>query len=137
MLGLGLACDGGAPPVAFDIHLEDGGMVDEAVDGGDGHCRIGEHLAPVSERLVCCDQQRAALVAGGDEFEQHAGLGLILGDVGEIIEDQQVEPVQLGDGCGQLQRLSLDLEALDEVGGAHEQCTVAASISARPRAAAA
>jgi hypothetical protein len=44
LLGLGLSSDGGAPPVAFEINLEDGGVVDEAVDGGDGHCWIGKTL---------------------------------------------------------------------------------------------
>ena len=43
--------------------------------------------------------RRAAFVAGSDQFEQHAGLGLILGDIGEIIEDQQVELVELVDGA--------------------------------------
>ena len=47
----GLASNGGASSVAFDIHLEDGGVVDEAVDGGDGHCRITEHLG-MPQRLT-------------------------------------------------------------------------------------
>ena len=101
LVGLCLAGDGRAPAVAFDVHLEDGGMVDEAVDGGDGHRGIGEHLAPLTERLVGGDHQRAVLVASGDEFEQYAGLGLILADIREVIEDQQVEAVEFGDGRGE------------------------------------
>jgi hypothetical protein len=60
-LRLGYACASGTSPIAFDVHLEDGGVVDEAVDGGDGHRRIGEHLAPIAERLIRGDHQRAAL----------------------------------------------------------------------------
>ena len=74
LLGPGLASNGTAPSVAFDVHLEDGGVVDEAVDSRDGHCRIGEDLSPISERLVCRDQQRAAFVSRSNEFEQHTGL---------------------------------------------------------------
>ncbi len=93
-----LALEGGAPAIAFDVHLEDGRVMDEAIDGGERHGGIGEDLAPFAERLVGGDQHGAAFVAGADELEQDAGLGLILGDVGEVVEDQQVEFVELGDG---------------------------------------
>jgi hypothetical protein len=29
-------------------------------------------------------------MAGGNQLEQHTGLGLILGDVGDIVEDQHL-----------------------------------------------
>ena len=32
-----MAIEGGAPTVAFDVHLEDGGVVDDAVDRGERH----------------------------------------------------------------------------------------------------
>ena len=78
--------DGGAPAVAFDVELEDGGAVHQAVDGRHGHGVVGEDRLPLPERLVGGDQHRALLVACADELEQHARLGLILGDVGEIVE---------------------------------------------------
>jgi hypothetical protein len=62
----------------------------EAIDGCERHGLAREHLAPFSERLVGGDQHRTALVAGADQFEQHAGFSLILVDVGDAIEDQQV-----------------------------------------------
>src|SRR5947199_853474 len=37
------AGDGGALAIALAIHLDDGGVVDHAVDGGDGHGGITEH----------------------------------------------------------------------------------------------
>lgn len=74
-------------PVAFDIHLEDGGVVHEAVDGDERHCGIGK----CAEGLIGGDQHRASLVACADEFEEHAGFGLILGDVCEIVEHEQME----------------------------------------------
>ena len=128
----GVAYDGGrpgprfrsmavAPAVALDIHLEDGGVMDEAVDGGERHGGIGEDLAPFAEGLVGGDEHRAPLVAGADELEQHAGLGLVLGDVGEIVEDQQMEVVELVDGGFEGEFAARDLQLLDEVGGAGEQ----------------
>lgn len=41
--GPALAFERGATAVAFDIHLEDGGVVDEAIDDSDGHRRVAEH----------------------------------------------------------------------------------------------
>ena len=38
-----LAFEGGAAAVAFDVHLEDGGVMDEAVDDSDRHCLVAEH----------------------------------------------------------------------------------------------
>jgi len=40
-----LAFKGRATAVAFDVHLEDGGMMDEAVDDSDCHCLVAEHGA--------------------------------------------------------------------------------------------
>jgi hypothetical protein len=47
--------------------------------------------------LIGRDQHRAPFVARRDQFEQDAGLGLILGDVGDVVEDEQVVAVELGD----------------------------------------
>ena len=116
-----LAFERGFPAIALDVHLEDGGVVDEAVDGGERHGLVGENLAPFAEGLVGGDEQGAALVAGADQLEQHAGLGLILGDVGEVVEDQQVIFVELGDGGFEGQFAARDLQPLHEVGGAGEQ----------------
>ena len=38
------AFERGAAAVALDIHFEDGGVVDEAVDDGDCHCLVREDL---------------------------------------------------------------------------------------------
>jgi hypothetical protein len=85
------------------------------------HGGIGEDLAPLTERLVCGDEDGAAFVAGTDELEQDAGLGLILADVGEVGEDQEVEAVEAVDGGFEGEFAPRDLEFLDEVGGPGEQ----------------
>ena len=117
--------DGGAPPIAFDVEFEDGGTVHQAVDGGDGHGGLGEDLVPLAERLVGGDQQGALLVTCADQFEQDAGLGLILGDVGKIIEHEEVKLVELPDGGLECQLAACGLQALSEIGGASEQHAVA------------
>src|ERR1700730_17146747 len=41
-----LAFERGTAAVAFDVHLEDGGVMDEAVDDSDRHCLVWEDLTP-------------------------------------------------------------------------------------------
>jgi hypothetical protein len=38
-----LSFERGAAPIAFDVHLEDGGVMDEAVDSGERHGLVTEH----------------------------------------------------------------------------------------------
>ena len=91
-------CDGRPAPVALDVEFEDVGAVDEAVDGGKGHGVAAEDPAPGAEGLVGDHQERAVLVARADEFEEHAGLRLLAGDAGEVVEDEEVELVEPLDG---------------------------------------
>ena len=93
-----LLVDGLAPPVAFDVEFEDGGVVDQPVDGGQGHRWIGKDPVPIPERLICRDGDGASFVSGTDQLEQDAGFGLVLGDVGHVIEDDQLVFVQACDG---------------------------------------
>src|SRR5258708_39829275 len=72
-----LSLHGLAPPIALDIHLEDCGVMDEAIDRGERHCGIGKDLSPFAERLVGGYEHGPALVACADQLEQPAGLGLI------------------------------------------------------------
>lgn len=93
-------------------------MVDEAVDRSERHCGVGENPVPFAEGLIGGDHDGTPLVTGGDELEEHARLGLVLGNVGQVVEDEQIELVELVDGGFQLQLASRDLKLLDEIGGA-------------------
>jgi hypothetical protein len=73
--------------------------------------------------LVCGDQGWAALISCADQFEQHAGPGLIFCDASDVIEDQQIELVEFGDGTLQREVASRLLELLDQTGRAGEQNT--------------
>ena len=116
-----LAFKGRATAVAFDVHLEDGGVMNQAVDDRDRHCLVREDFAPFAEGLVGGDEERASLVAGADELKEHAGFGLVFGDVGDVIEDQQVEFVELGDGGFESEFATRNLQPLDQIDGAGEQ----------------
>jgi hypothetical protein len=94
--------------------------MDETIDRGERHGGIGEDPFPGTKGLVGGDQHGSAFVAGADQFEQHAGLGLILGDVGEIVEDQEMELVELGKSALELQVPAGRLKLLDEVGSSGE-----------------
>ena len=56
--------------------------MDKSVDGGQGHGLVGKDLGPFAEGLVGGDQNGTAFVASADQFEENAGFGLVLGDVG-------------------------------------------------------
>ena len=120
------AWEGGAPTVAFGVEFEDGAVVDKAVHGGEGHGGVGEDPVPFAEGVVGGDKQGAELVAGADELEEDAGLGLVLGDVGQVVEDEEVVRVELFDGGLEGELAAGDLELLDEVGGAGEEDAEAA-----------
>jgi hypothetical protein len=70
--------------------------MDEAVDGGERHGGVGEYPAAFAERLVGDDQRGSTFVSRANQFEQNAGFGLVLCDIGEIVEDQQVIFVAIG-----------------------------------------
>jgi len=48
-------------------------------------CGHSEDFAPFAEWLIGCDHHGPPLVTRGDQLEQHARFGLILGDVGDVV----------------------------------------------------
>jgi hypothetical protein len=59
---------------------------------------VWKDFVPVGKGLIGGNQHGVPLVACTDQLEQHRGLGVILVDVGQVIEDQQLIFVELGDG---------------------------------------
>jgi hypothetical protein len=66
-------------------------VVHKPLNGRQRHGLVGEDLTPFTERLVGGDQQGSAFVMGGDELEQHTGLSLFLGDVGDVVQVHAAE----------------------------------------------
>src|SRR6266436_4610790 len=105
-----LSVEGLAAAIALDIHLQDRGVMNEAIDGGERHSLVGEDFSPFAERLIGRDQHGSPLVSGGDQLEQYARFGLILGDVGDVVEDEQIVAVELGGRAFEGQLATSDLE---------------------------
>lgn len=66
----------GFTAVAIGVQFKDGAVVNEAVDGGDGHGLVVEDAFPLGEGVVAGDDEAAPLIAMGDEFEKDAGFSL-------------------------------------------------------------
>jgi hypothetical protein len=81
----------GLAATALIVHLQDRRVVHKPLNGRQRHGLVGEDLTPFTERLVGGDQQGSAFVTGGDELEQHTGLSLILGDVGDVVQVHAAE----------------------------------------------
>ena len=96
-------------------------MVHEPVDGRERHGRVDEDLAPLRERRVGGDGEALSLVAFGDQLEEHRGFALIAPDVAQVVEHQQIEPVELCELLGQAQLPPCRLQALHEVTAASEE----------------
>ena len=61
------------------------------------HRGIRKELVPCRERLVGGERDAFSLVALGNQLEQHAGPGLVTSDVADVIEDQQIKAIELGE----------------------------------------
>lgn len=56
---------------ALHVQLKDRGLMHQPVAGGQGHARFAKDLPPLRERLIRSDAEASALVALGDELEEH------------------------------------------------------------------
>ena len=102
--------------VGLAVGDDDGGVVQEPVEDADGGGVLGQEPAPLFERPVRGDGQRAAFVGGGDEPEQQLGAGVVQRGEADFVEDDQVVAEQgvddLADGVvGQAA-----VEGFDEIG---------------------
>ena len=73
-------------PVARDVELEDGRVVDEAVDGRRCGHRVFEDAVPLAEDEVRRDEHAAPLVALGHEGEEDLDLLGGLLDVSDVVD---------------------------------------------------
>src|SRR5271155_6078584 len=87
----------GAGTIAGSVELQDGGVVDQAVDGRRGGHRLLEDALPFAKDQIAGDHHGAALIPLRDEREQHFGLLGALFDVADVVQNQQlggIEPTQ-------------------------------------------
>ena len=79
---------------------------------------VREDLIPSAEGLVCGDGDAAVFVASRDQLEEDAGLGLVFVGIGDVIEDDEVEPVQFGQRGLEDEVAAGDLQLLHQIAGA-------------------
>jgi site-specific DNA recombinase len=94
-----------------------GGVVDQAVDHGDGGGVLGQEPAPLVERPVAGHPEAAVFVGGGHEAKQQLGAGGIQRREPDLIDDEQLvaeQPVDHPPDGVVGQPL---VEGLDQLGG--------------------
>jgi hypothetical protein len=92
-------------------------MVDKSVDGRDGHGFVRKDLIPSTEGLIGRNGDAAIFVSPGNQFEEYPGFGLILVGIGDVIKDDQVKFVELGQSSLEYQISTCGLQSLDEIAG--------------------
>ena len=107
----GLALEGigdqvGVFPQAIGVALDidDNGMVQQAVKQGGGHDVVAEDGSPVPAAAIGGKDGSALLVTGIDELEEQVGAAGFDGQVADLIDDKQGDPVNIaqarGEGAG-------------------------------------
>ena len=84
-----------------------------------------ERPFPFAEWLVGGYHQRSAFISRTDELEENAGFDLVLTNVCEIIQDQQMILIELGDRRFENQLRASNLKLLNQFSGSCEQHTPA------------
>ena len=110
--GLGLA-----HPERFALGDHDGGVVEEAVEHGDGGGVVGQEASPLVEGPVAGQAQAPAFVGRGHEPEEELAAVGVEGGEAELIADDQVWAQQVVDDAADRVVGEASVEGLDEVGG--------------------
>ena len=111
----------GVSPVAGDVEFQDDGVVHHPVDGRGGGHGVGEDAFPLREDQVGRDAQGPAFVAFGDQGEEDLGLLVALGQVAQIVQEQEVEVVQLAQLSGQVEVALGGQKILHQAVGRYEE----------------
>ena len=97
------------------LNIDNRGMVNETVDRRHRHHCIGKNLVPLTEGLIGRHQQAFPLVAVSNQLEEDRGFHLRFFDISQIVDNQQVKPVEFAQeirqhqlGFGLLQVLHQD-----------------------------
>ena len=76
-------------PVGLALDGEDFGVMDETIDEGDHASGIGKDLAPFCEWAVGGHDGALVLVTSTDELEQQVGMAIGIGEVSDLVDDEQ------------------------------------------------
>ena len=91
-------------PVAVHAHqVQDDRMVYDAIDGRHRRHRIFENAVPVGKHQICRNGHAAAFVTFAQERKEHLHFVTVVLDVADVVEEDTVETVELGQGVWQAQ----------------------------------
>ena len=76
-------------------------MMQETVENGGRHDIIGKDLAPLFERFVRGNDDRALLVALRDKLEEELGCLFGEGEIAQLVNDQEIGAAQLIEELGE------------------------------------
>ncbi len=74
------------------MDLDDLAAMDETVDDGGDTGRRREDLVPLGKRLVGGDEDRLVLVSSGDHLVEEVGMTGVVGQVSELVDDEDLGP---------------------------------------------
>ena len=78
-------------------------MVNESVNGSDGHHGVAEDRFPLTERLISRDHDAFTLIAISNQLKENGGFSFRLLDVAEVINDDEIKAVELFESSLKLQ----------------------------------
>src|SRR5208337_2416613 len=109
-----------AEAVALAVHLENVAAMAKSVQERCCHSLALEDLAPFAERKIARHQDAAALVAIGEDPEQQLHPAPTHRHVAQLVADQQVRPVELGQKAVQRELLLFLLQPTHQFGRREE-----------------
>ena len=77
-------------PVRFPFDVHGGRVVEQAVEQGARDHGVAKDLTPGAEALIAGEQDRAPLIAPGDELEKEIGSLPVDRDVPDLVDDQEL-----------------------------------------------
>lgn len=103
------------------VELEETAPLQNAVDDGVAEVLVVKDLAPSIEGLVGREDHRPLLeMALIDHVVEHVGRVVAVGQVADLVDDEDVRMGVVGHGLAELPLPACDGELLDEGGGRHE-----------------
>ncbi|MET3524575.1 hypothetical protein ABID25_006446 [Mesorhizobium abyssinicae] len=107
--------------MALTVHLDDSGVVHEAVYGRDCHGGTWKNVRPSGERLVGGDGDGVSFVSVSDELEQGTGLYLVLSHIRQLVEYDEVVLVEFVEHRRETELAASGLKLLHHIGGCGKQ----------------
>ncbi len=78
--------------IARSLDRENPGMMNQPVNNGRRHDRVGKDLSPVFEPVVAGQKDRSFLVTDGDQLKEQVGLFPGNRGVSDLVDDQDMVP---------------------------------------------